>query len=396
MCGIVGVIGNGIIANDLKVYKQMLIADSFRGMHSTGQFSVGAAAGYDLFKRAVPGWGFLEHKAADDMISASKRVIIGHNRYATQGAVNSVNAHPFDTGEIVGVHNGSLFDTKNLHKGDDYVVDSEALINDIALNGAAHTTSIAKGAFALVWYDSRDRKLRIIRNSQRPMAIYLHPNRDVAYIASEIDMLRWIVGRNDSTFDEELLMPIAAGELWEFDVSRTSKMTESVEYSKIEVADEYPPVKTTYGNWSYGGQGYGGGSSKKPASGPSVTTGYGTGSSKRPRSQAELSKAYDIQVEDKIIADITHVTSCNNVKSGRAWNLSGKILHPDNMAGLTVSAFHVSDEIGGAGIFEGSLVSIYEDTNDKVRAVVRGHDLRYLGDSKEVIEFQKKTVPAPI
>src|SRR3546814_8848521 len=64
---------------------------------------------------------------------------VGHNRFATKGKVNDLNAHPFHYGNIVGAHNGTLekssWDALDKKLGEDTDVDSQAIITSIATFG---------------------------------------------------------------------------------------------------------------------------------------------------------------------------------------------------------------------------------------------------------------------
>lgn len=201
MCGIVGVFGNAITVKDLTIFKQMLTVDSFRGMHATGMFSVMRNGECSVVKKNVPGWDFVDMKSVDDHIKVAARALIGHNRHATQGGRTSENAHPFQFGNITGVHNGTLHGTTKLDS--DHDVDSAQLYEHMAAHGYRDALEKAEGHMALVWHDSDDNTLNIIRNPKRPLAICAGRKKDIVYIASEAEMLRWILTRNDVDVDKE-------------------------------------------------------------------------------------------------------------------------------------------------------------------------------------------------
>lgn len=175
MCGIVGLISKkpgGFFANDLDMFQAMLVNDTQRGEDSTGSFIVKrngdaesikiASHPFNLF--ATSGWDKFRQTA----INQSK-VIVGHNRKATLGAINSANAHPFQEGPIVLVHNGTLRNHKEWKLDRD--VDSHALCQLIAEKGHEEALKMVDGAFALVWYNLETGKLYMCRNKERPLSI---------------------------------------------------------------------------------------------------------------------------------------------------------------------------------------------------------------------------------
>lgn len=104
------------------------------------------------------------------------RVMIGHNRYATQGKVSRANAHPFEYGETIGVHNGTLHNKHVLEDGHKFDVDSQALIHHIDRNGVKSAVDKLNGAWALVWWDAVNERLNFLRNKERPL--YLSWSKD--------------------------------------------------------------------------------------------------------------------------------------------------------------------------------------------------------------------------
>lgn len=219
MCGIIGFITNEKArgAGDRRKFiEQALVADTVRGDDSTGIYIVGHKMGddepADWFKQAADGYTLVAQKEYQQRMSAAKvdeyRAVIGHNRSATMGTVSVDNAHPFQEGPITLVHNGTLHSTHNLGqpmwklKDRGVEVDSHAIAHNIAaatdLDGLLGSL---EGTFALIWHDSRDHSINIIRNEKRPLHMLFTTCEDTVLIASEAEMLYWLAKRNNFQFD---------------------------------------------------------------------------------------------------------------------------------------------------------------------------------------------------
>src|SRR5690606_8536689 len=108
MCGLVGVAGNITSVSD-KIFRTLLILDTVRGEHSTGVAAVRRnTEEVYLAKQLGNPFELFNDKRYDTAINSINKVIIGHNRFATRGAVNKANAHPFENDLVVGAHNGTL------------------------------------------------------------------------------------------------------------------------------------------------------------------------------------------------------------------------------------------------------------------------------------------------
>lgn len=175
MCGIVAVISawtNGFTRNEANLFRDMLYFDTLRGWDSTGVFGVDRLGNLDLLKGAVSGPEFIQTKDFDDFLTKmvkDGRFAVGHNRAATRGVVKDENAHPFVVDDnIVLVQNGS-------YKGDhkhlkDTEVDTEALAHVIAEEpDIAKALQKVDASYALMWYEVKNKMLRIIRNKERPL-----------------------------------------------------------------------------------------------------------------------------------------------------------------------------------------------------------------------------------
>lgn len=200
MCGIV-LAGGNLTSTDVEVFNQLLYCDVFRGQHSTGVFAKRSEINEVLFyKEALPSFAYLLQKEYKELstgktnYTVSPNFLVGHNRHATRGAINSDNAHPFQHGHITLVHNGTLVNQSLLPEHAKFEVDSNNIAYSISKIGAEETIQKLDGAYTLVWHDSSDDTLHIIRNEERPF--HLCRVGTDWFGASEEDMLMWILKRS--------------------------------------------------------------------------------------------------------------------------------------------------------------------------------------------------------
>jgi glucosamine--fructose-6-phosphate aminotransferase (isomerizing) len=109
MCGIVGYVGRGHLA-------QEVILDGLRRLEYRGYDSAGAAIfddGHIAIRRAVGKLSNLEASLRDAPLAG--HVGVGHTRWATHGKPSEVNAHPHRAGSVVVVHNGIMENYRELH-----------------------------------------------------------------------------------------------------------------------------------------------------------------------------------------------------------------------------------------------------------------------------------------
>lgn len=194
MCGLVGVAGH--LDKDTKdMFQQLLYIDALRGVHSTGIIKASNFT-HSLFKKAVMPSEFLQYKQVDAMFASHGTVLAGHNRHATKGAINSVNAHPFEHGKITGMHNGTLSNQKLLPDHERFDVDSENIVHSLNELGVMETVAKIDGAAALVWWNSEEKSLNFWRNAQRPL-FFAHSTDGTSFLwASEMEMLELVINRS--------------------------------------------------------------------------------------------------------------------------------------------------------------------------------------------------------
>lgn len=253
MCGLVGVAGD-LRHADVQAFKQMLIADTFRGAHSTGVAGVGANKDVepDVLKAPMPSWDFLSMlKDVDSVINVQQQILMGHNRHATQGEITRQNAHPFFVeDQLVGCHNGTLLAhaTKTFVKDfDTYGTDSEAALASFVKRGTVETLTNIMGAWAFVWFDYRNNTLNFTRNKERPLFFAYEPEkRGKIYWASELDMLKWVLGRNGLITKDMKFLDVGENQHVYFEVPDNLRSA----FGEMRV-DKYKPKErpATTGTW---------------------------------------------------------------------------------------------------------------------------------------------------
>lgn len=196
MCGIVGVAGTLSVKME-RTFKDMLILDSLRGEDSTGVAMVHMSGDISIVKEVGDPFVLLDSRRFIKSFASNHRVLIGHNRWATTGKINRANAHPFECGDLVGVHNGTLRNKWNIPNQALFDTDSEALYNHIDAVGLSDAMSIVAGAWALVWYNKEDNSVNFLRNQERPMWIATTEDGKSILWASEQWMINVAAQRND-------------------------------------------------------------------------------------------------------------------------------------------------------------------------------------------------------
>lgn len=203
MCGIIGVInGSDKIKSKLgSVFDDMLWADQIRGTDGAGVMWFDTRSDtYSVLKdediSAVR--DAQSYKTALSWIEKMP-FFIGHNRSATRGSVSSENNHPFDEGNVVLVHNGTMTHIPKEYD-DGTQVDSHAIAKMLHKASPQEFMKQSFGAFALVWFDKLSRQLNILRNSQRPL--HLVHFKDFILISSEAMLAAWCAARNGHGYEK--------------------------------------------------------------------------------------------------------------------------------------------------------------------------------------------------
>lgn len=224
MCGLAGIVGNGINNVDLGALYTLSYISGLRGLHSTGicqgnKYYRGDLR-YMIEKGTFNVGEFFDYHASHPegnrnvANDSTDNFFLMHMRQATRGTITPDNAHPFDLDNIVGMHNGTLQEAK--YQSEEQT-DSELLFADIDTNGIVPVLrDLALGsAYALVMMDKRTGQLNIIRNNKRTLFYCHHRQRNVMYYASEAMFLDFMIRRHSldvgpiKAFEPEVLYSIS-------------------------------------------------------------------------------------------------------------------------------------------------------------------------------------------
>jgi glucosamine--fructose-6-phosphate aminotransferase (isomerizing) len=180
MCGIVGILGRGPVADQ--------IVDSLKRLEYRGYDSAGVATleGNHLERRRAEGkLKNLETRLKAEPLAGHTG--IGHTRWATHGKPTENNAHPHATARVAVVHNGIIENFHELRealqkKGTVFKTETDTetvlhLVDDLLgqgfkpIDAVKATLSQLRGAFALGFIFAGDNDLMIGARNGPPLAI---------------------------------------------------------------------------------------------------------------------------------------------------------------------------------------------------------------------------------
>lgn len=189
----------------------MLFADYVRGKDSTGvavihsnKADAGGKLSTYIYKRALPSYDFMFTPGYTSALAFTRPVLyMGHNRAATRGSVINENAHPFEVGNIVLAHNGTLTNKHSLPDEKHFDTDSETIAHLLDTKPVEEVANLMEGAWALVWWNKEERTLNFLRNNQRDFYYCTIDNEDTLMWSSTEHLLRWTCEHNKETIDFE-------------------------------------------------------------------------------------------------------------------------------------------------------------------------------------------------
>lgn len=192
MCGIAGAsLAPQETVNSRELATALMLRIEERGRHATGVAWVDGNDETWVTKGAVPAKDFV--KGAH--VPNTARTFIAHTRYATHGATSdNRNNHPIDVEGIVGIHNGVVWNDKDLFEliGEEKriaEVDSEAIFATILHSGLeiTDTLELVDGSAAVAWYAESDtpRTLNLARIHSSPIVVGVTEKGSVLFASTE-------------------------------------------------------------------------------------------------------------------------------------------------------------------------------------------------------------------
>ncbi|MGL5565630.1 MAG: class II glutamine amidotransferase, partial [Plesiomonas sp.] len=262
MCGLVLAMGKTMLSqSEIGIFKNMLAFDQLRGEHSTGLFALfrphGKAPFYKVNKECLEGVDFVRSPLfvntvghVSQMAGGIKstewaKAMFGHNRYATMGAVNAKNAHPFTHGHITLAHNGTLRNQSLLPDSNKFQVDSENICYSISTIGVEETVKRLHGAFALIWFNAEDMTINLLRNDEREFHVFETTTGDW-FGCSEEKMGDWLLTRGRTGKKIKRHFETTPGVQYIFDVSKGCELKEERKHELpvFHSYSSYPTRKT--------------------------------------------------------------------------------------------------------------------------------------------------------
>lgn len=187
MCGIFGMVGN--VPNRQTLAASLCVLNAARGHHSAGIATCDENLRTRIFKRAWTPERFARSKKFRQIAEAPARVLIGHTRWATHGAVSNANAHPFKSGGTIGTHNGmvqNLAGVKRYCGGADFPVDSQYLVYLLDLYGHLGP---ADGQLNLAYFGPKDTAdLRLVRWDNPLHVAFVNGSKGLVYSSAGSDL----------------------------------------------------------------------------------------------------------------------------------------------------------------------------------------------------------------
>ena len=189
MCGIFGFTGHSSWKTSV-LLQALCIADEVRGTHSTGIVIQTSRDNFFMSKKAVRGKAFVARGYCAFLFNRKYGNALGHNRFATAGAVNDRNAHPFAVKVGVkkwnfGVHNGIVGDKKLIAR--EYGVQNHDVDSAVVLKAMGKVQSQGHGVvdaieevtnfispkadFAFAYLNGDEKAVYLWRSPDRPLTI---------------------------------------------------------------------------------------------------------------------------------------------------------------------------------------------------------------------------------
>lgn len=254
MCGLAGGMSSTLSSGELNKIKMLMVLSTFRGMYGSGAIVVHPGKkktlGLSVCRTECCAAELICDTSFVTAIANSPKIVVAHARAPTKGGNELANVHPHRTGHITGVHNGTMWQVMG-QKIDDDKSDSAAIFAAIAEHGVEAFMKESRGAYSLVWTDTKEGTLNFLRNEQRPLVfanVGWGNRTSTVYWSSELGMLEYMLKREKvSAGDVKFESPKAFQHVkFPLDVRTDVLPSEVKQYND-------PLITTTYSNRNWHG-----------------------------------------------------------------------------------------------------------------------------------------------
>lgn len=196
------------------LFAYLMLLSEKRGPHATGVALLKSNGEHILFKRPLRASDFIRDKGFSEVlngIDARTTLLMGHTRWQTVGdASNNENNHPIRAGQVIGTHNGTIFNADELF---DLLglprhaeVDSElifriadATLDDGRLDTAAIRARLAlcRGQVSAVQASLQDPAAVLIIKGNKPLELRYHEEHQAIVYASDAAYLDIVLAKEN-------------------------------------------------------------------------------------------------------------------------------------------------------------------------------------------------------
>mgnify|MGYP000929435697 CR=1 FL=1 len=222
MCGVLGLFGK--IDHRLHtMFETMLTLSQSRGIDSTGVAAIGTKV--NIVKDTVFALDLLKSAEYKDKVLKNKNLcLLGHNRAATRGVVSKDNAHPFKQGNIVLVHNGTLW--KNIKTDANVDTDSESICAGINEKGVAEVWKEMDGDATVLYFDTAKGTFNMVSNGKRPLVFAYTADMCTLIVASEKVFIEQTAERYGIKLSKNTVWAPKDNDLWTFSINKKGVIQE--------------------------------------------------------------------------------------------------------------------------------------------------------------------------
>ena len=195
------------------LFTQLLVLNEPRGPHATGVAWLNRDGEHRLFKRPARASRFVTDKAFHEVLGGIDNratLLLGHTRWRTRGDENvNENNHPIRAGDILGTHNGTIYNANylfrrfKLHRFAE--VDSELLCRlagraagngPIDIERFKTRLKLCRGQMAALLASRLDPETVLVLKGNKPLELRIHARHRAVLYTSEAAYL-------DAVLDDE-------------------------------------------------------------------------------------------------------------------------------------------------------------------------------------------------